>query len=64
MEMQASAASAFTMVARPGHPHLTILRLIPLLWLTLMMVKEKKAANKMKAMSEASQRPPRYLFGG
>jgi hypothetical protein len=29
-----------------------------LLWLALMMIKEKKVANKMKMMSEASRRPP------
>jgi hypothetical protein len=63
MEMQASAASALTMVARLGHPHLTLLRLIPLLWLILMMMKEKKAMNKIKSMSETSQRHPRHLFG-
>jgi hypothetical protein len=36
------------------HPPLTLLHLIPLLWLTLMMMKEKKATNKMKMTSEAS----------
>jgi hypothetical protein len=54
---------ALTMVARPGHPHLTLLHLIPLLQLTLMMLKVKRVENKMKTMSEASRRPPRHLFG-
>jgi hypothetical protein len=51
------------MVAWIGHPHLTLLRLIPLLWLILMMMKEKKAMNKIKSTSETSRRPPRHLFG-
>jgi hypothetical protein len=42
-------------VTRPVHPHLTLLHLIPLLQLTLMMMKVKRAGNKMKMMSEASQ---------
>jgi hypothetical protein len=37
MEMQVSAASALTIVAWLGNPHLTLLHLTPLLWLTLMM---------------------------
>jgi hypothetical protein len=45
------------------HHPLTLLHLIPLLRLTLMMIKEKKAANKMKTMSKASQRPHQYIFG-
>jgi hypothetical protein len=42
------------MVAWPVHHPLTLLHLIPLLRVTLMMMKEKKAANKMKIMSKAS----------
>jgi hypothetical protein len=51
------------MVAWPVHHPLTLLRLIPLLQLALMMIKEKKAVNKMKMMSEASRRPLQQIFG-
>jgi hypothetical protein len=54
MEMQASVASALTMVSWPRHPHLTLLHLIPLLWLTLMMMKVKEAEKKKTTMSETS----------
>jgi hypothetical protein len=54
MEMQASVASALTMVTWSGHPHLTLLHLIPLLRLTLMMMNVKEAENKKMTMSEAS----------
>jgi hypothetical protein len=50
MDMQASAASALTMVAWTGHPHLTLLHLTPLLWLMLMMMKVKEAEKKKKMM--------------
>jgi hypothetical protein len=53
MEMQASAASTFTIVAWPGHPHPTLLHLSPLLQLTLMMIKVKEVEKKT-SMSEAS----------
>jgi hypothetical protein len=61
--MQASAASALTMVVRSGHPHLILICLTPLLRLTLMIMKVNRAENKMKMMSEASRRSPQYLFG-
>jgi hypothetical protein len=61
MAMQASMVSALIMVAWPVHPPLTLLRLIPLLCLTLMMM-EKRVANKMKMMSEAFQRPPQLFL--
>jgi hypothetical protein len=63
MEMQASAASALTVVAWPVYPHLILLYLTPLLRLTLMMMKVKRAENKTNTMSEASRRPPQHLFG-
>jgi hypothetical protein len=61
--MQALAALALTMVAWPVHHPLTLLPLIPVLWLILMMMKEKRAVNKMKTPSEASRRPPQLIFG-
>jgi hypothetical protein len=60
MEMLASAASALTMMAWPGHPPLTLLHLTPLLWQIREMMKKVK---KKKTMSEACQRTLRYLFG-
>jgi hypothetical protein len=36
------------------HPHLTLLHSTPLLWLILMVMKVKRAENRMKTMSEAS----------
>jgi hypothetical protein len=54
MVMQTSAALALTMVAWLGHPHLTLLHLIPLLQLTLMMMKVKEVEKKKMTMSEAS----------
>jgi hypothetical protein len=53
MEIQASAALALTKVAWSGHPHLTLLHLISLLWLTLMMIKVKEAEKKKMMMSKA-----------
>jgi hypothetical protein len=54
MEMHASTASTLTMVAWMGHPHLTLFHLIPLLRLTLMMMKVKEAEKKKTTMSEVS----------
>jgi hypothetical protein len=56
--MQDSAASVLTMVAWLVHPPLTLIHLIHLFQLTFMMMKEKKAVNKMKMTSEAFRRPP------
>jgi hypothetical protein len=63
MATQDSTSSALTMVAQPGHPHLTLLRLIPLLQLILMMMNVKRLENKMKMTIEASRRPPHPHFG-
>jgi hypothetical protein len=46
------------MLAQPGHPHLNLLHLIPLLQLILMMMNVKRLENKMKTMIEASRRSP------
>jgi type III secretory pathway component EscV len=56
MEMLASAVLALTMVAWPGHPHLTLRHLTLLLRQIHEMM--KKANKKMTTMSEASRRPP------
>jgi hypothetical protein len=59
MEMQASTALDLTMVARLGHPHLTLLCLTLLLRLIPMMMKiMKEAEKKNTTMSEASRRHP------
>jgi hypothetical protein len=57
MGILASAASALTSVARPVHPHHTLLHLTLLLQQIhkMMKIKEEK---KMKMMSEAYRRPP------
>jgi hypothetical protein len=50
-----SVASALTMVAQSGHPYITHLHMILLLWLIAMMIKTMKRAEKKKTtMSEAS----------
>jgi hypothetical protein len=52
------------MVAWLGHPHLTHIYLIPLLWpkLMVMMMKKRKVKKMMTTMSEASRRPPQYFL--
>jgi hypothetical protein len=61
--IQASAASALTMVAWLGHPHLTHLRLIPLLQPKfMMMMTKKRKVKKTTMMSEASRRPPQHFL--
>jgi hypothetical protein len=53
MEMLASVVSALTMVAWLVHPPLTLLRLIPLLWLKPIKMKEKMKARTKMMTSEA-----------
>jgi hypothetical protein len=63
--IQDSAASALTMVAWLGHPHLTHLRLIPLLQPKFMMMMTKKRKVKKTTttmMSEASRRPLQHFL--
>jgi hypothetical protein len=67
MAIRASAASALTMVAWLVHPHLTHLRLIPLLRPKLMMMMMKKMKKvekrKMMMMSEVFKKPSPTFFG-
>jgi hypothetical protein len=63
MEMQASVASNLAMVEKSVHPRI-LHHLSPLLQLIHKMVKmAKKVEKEVKTMSEASRRPPLYLFG-
>jgi hypothetical protein len=64
MEIEASAASNFMLVARPVHPPLTLLHLTLLLWQIHKMMKEtKKVEKRKKMMSEAFRKPsPTYFW--
>jgi hypothetical protein len=63
MGMLASAASTLTLVARPVHPHHTLLHLTLLLQQIRKMMKMKVKKKMMKMMSEAYRRPPEQIFG-